>query len=1156
MTNRILRWNMQRSLVTMRSMTARVGARAKFCIASLAVFSLVLAAQPLVAQTMLSNFTGEVTDSSGAAIPKATITVTNQGTGAIRTAETDSTGGYRIEGVLVGNYSLKVEAPGFGSYEQTNIALTPELDKRVDVILQVGQVKQTVEVTTTVPVLQTDSAVISSSLPSNMYAETPLVTMSRGAIINEMLQWAPGTASGKSQYQFEGNRPDMLQTNTEGLQFYYISGTVAPSSISDVTAVLTNAPAEYARPETLNVTLKSGTNVLHGEYWRAFVNPCLNSVDTPFSRPARAPCVTSWRQFVDVGGPVVIPNVYDGRNKTFFFFTWAKPNSFNTELSPTPTLSYPSQAMQGGDFSHYPIPIYDPLTGAQFQYNGVLNIIPPNRINAVATNIINAFYKIPAVMYVGGSNNYVNNAQILQYRYRQDTDWAVKIDQNIKTKDVLSAFWQRNGVISDTEYPYYGNYFDTAGQDKVLNWASGIVWTHTFSPHIINELRVGVTRFNYPHCQLSTTNVAAGTFVDGAAFLQQFGIQGVPNVPNLCGMPQLSITNWQSTHNDNETLDLDTRWPGFENLSFVEGPHTFKVGASFTKLLQDGPASGPYFGSFNFTGAFTAKSGVASSGDGFADFLLGVPYTYSDYATRPIVAMREWEDGFFFQDDYKVNRKLTLNYGIRWDKYTVPYDKNGLYYNFDPTTLSIVVPDNHALQNVSPAWPSATFPVKLASQDNYPAKLINGSSSWQPRLGFAYMFTEKTVLRGGFGVYNGAQRFNSLQTTGPFAVTESYTNQLGTNASCMGVLYCFPNPFPTAVNLVSRATATGYAKNYHPAYSMNWNLTLERQFLPNWGVQATYRGVKNTQLLWSQNLNSVQASTTTFSQSELPYPNLQAINLVQNGGNSYYDAAYVQVNHPFANGAFMTLRYERQWSGGLPGPNFAIDESATTPEYAFNRDRDEGPDAAFPSQDFIWDYEWRLPFGRGQKYGSTVNRILDGFIGHWTVVGAVSWRSGWFFTPTLNGIDVGNIGNTSGRRPNVVPGCNPYSGAHFTVPSGGGNWFNTACFTTPPNGQLGNAGVNSLVGPGASQVELSPEKEFPFRVGHHEGAKLVIAANIDDLFNTNAFNVPSGVINSANAGAVNTPVGGQITGITYSRGINNDEGCCGRHFVINGRIIF
>ena len=929
-----------------------------------------------------------------------------------------------------------------------------------------------------------------------------------------MLQWAPGTASGKSQYQFEGNRADMLQTNVEGLQFYYISGTVAPSSIQDVTAVLTNAPAEYARPETVNATLKSGTNKIHAEYWRAFVNPCLNTTDTPFSRPARAPCVTSWRQFFDVGGPVLIPHVYDGRNKTFFFFTWAKPNSFNTELSPTPTLSYPSQAMQGGNFSQYPNIIYDPTTGQPFSGN----IIPPNRINPVATNIINAFYKIPPVQYVGGPNNYVNNVNILTYRYRQDTDWAVKIDQNIGSSNVISGFWQRNGVISDTEYPYYGNYFDTAGQDNVLNWASGLVWTHTFSPRIVNELRIGVTRFNYPHCQISPNNVAAGTFLYGASFLQQFGIQGI-NPPNLCGMPQIAISNWQSTHNDNETLDVDTRWPEFDNISFVMGPHTIKAGVSFTKLLQDGPASGPYFGSFNFTGLFTGNpnppAGAPASGDGFADFLLGLPATFSNYATRPIVAAREWEDGFFVQDDYKVNRKLTLNYGLRWDKYTVPYDKNGLYYNFDPKTLSIVVPDNHALQNVSPAWPSATFPVKLAGQDGYPAKLLNGSSSWQPRFGFAYMFTEKTVLRGGFGVYNGDQRFASLQTTGPFAVTESYTNQFA--ATSTGALYSMPNPFPTSVNLVSRATATGYAKNYHPAYSMNWNLTLEHQILPNWGIQATYRGVKNTQLLWSENLNSVQTSTSPFTQSELPYPNLQAINLIQNGGNSYYDAVYVQVNHPFAHGAFTTMRYEHQWSGGLPGPTFAVDQAVTTPEYAFNRNRNEGPDAAFPSQDFIWDFEWLLPFGRGQRFGNTINRVVNGVIGNWTVVGAVSWRSGWFFTPTLSGVDVGNIGNSSSRRPNVVPGCNPYASAHDKV---GGPWFNTACFTTPPAGQLGNAGVDSLVGPGAAQVELSPEKEFPFKVGHHEGAKFVLSANIDNLFNQNAFNVPSGVVNSPTGGVI------------------------------------
>jgi hypothetical protein len=1089
--------------------------------------------RPVAAQQS-SDVTGVVSDPSSAAIPNAAVTLTNEGTKSKRMATTDLTGTYRIDGVPVGIYDLQVEAKGFKVSVVNGISISLGQLVRVDVPLQMGVMTETVEVQGEGAVLQTDSAAVTTSLPSITYKELPVVSMTRGALIGEMLQWAPGTASGETLYQFSGNRADMLQTSMEGFQFNYISTTVGWNAVQDVTAITSNAPAEYARPATINATMRSGTNQLHGEYVRAFVNPCLNVVNTWFNRTKRAPCGTKWRQFYDVGGPVYIPHVYDGRNKTFFYFAWGRPNSFGANFPAIPG-SVPTLAMQAGDFSNYPKTIIDPTTGLPFAGN----IIPSNRISPVATAIIKQFYG-NTIGYAGGPNNFVNNRVLNAARIRKDTDYALKIDQNIRSKDILAFTYHHDYVLSnDTATdPIAGTpeALNTASAFLGGDWHFGVVETHTFSPRIVNQFSAGVARFVFQSVQINPANVASPTIVKGSTFLSNWGIQGINNVPNLSGMPLLNITNWGVTPNYDENTTWDTRYTVYDNLSIAKGKHTFKMGYSGLKLMTDSPEVGSYFGSFNWNGLF--------SGEPWADFLLGLPSTFSSFTNRPIVARRMWEHGVYFQDDFRVTSKLTLNYGLRLDRYTVPYDKNGLYYNFDPKTFSIVVPDQHALQSISPAWPTATFPVITAQQARFPSKLLNASNSFQPRFGFAYQLASKTVLRGGFGVYNGALRFGSLQTGGPFAITSSFINQKCATCS-KGALYSMPAPFPAAGPIAKETTATGYSLNYRPAYSMNWTATLERELKPTWNLQVSYHGVANRQLLWQQNLNAVQASATPYSQANLPFPGFGPINLIQNGGNSWYNGIEAKITHPWGKGLYSTAAYTEEWSGGLQGPLFAQDQAVTVPEYSFNKNRDYGPDPAYPTHDFIWTWVWQVPVGKGQRFARNSNRILNGIIGGWELAGSASWRSGWFFTPDVEGVDIGNIGVATGRRPNKVPGCNPYAGLRH---EGTGLWFNPACFTLPSAGQLGNAGMNSLEGPGAAQVNLSPYKVFPFNIGSHEGAKFQIGANITNILNQTAFAPP--------VADITNPLAGKIVSTTWSRGLFNDEGCCGRAIVVDMRLIF
>jgi len=1105
------------------------------------LFIAALVTAPVVsAQTMLTDFTGVVTDPSGAAIPDAAVTVTNERTNAQRTANTNSEGMYRIDGVTAGAYTLEVKVSGFKRFVQANIAVTPGLVKRLDVALQLGEVTESVEVTATVPVLQTDSATLSTGLPTPV-REKPVASMTRGALIGEQLIWAAGSAAG-GVYTFNGNRADNNQYNMEGLQFYFISSSVVNSAIDTVDAVVSNAPAEYARAVTVNATLKGGSNKFHGEFWAAFVNPRLNALRDPFSSPTlqRGPGVTSWREFATFSGPIK-------KDKIFFFYSWGRPNNFSSEVVGQ-NQSFPSLAMQSGDFSKFPATIIDPTTGNPFPGN----IIPAGRISSVSKNIMNQFMG-STVTYRGDPNGFRNNVQDLSGRYRRDQDHYAKVDYNVGTKDIVSGWFQTHKVISNFDR-WHGQIgsadaLHTSSQDDVWNMGIGFTHTHTFSPKIVNQLRFGGTRFVLTHNQLDGWQASANKVL-GKDFVSAWGLQGV-STPDFTGMPQVGISGWLRTYNDNQTGSADTRYSVYDNISVMRSRHTVKLGYAGVKLLEDGPASGLYFGGFNFSNTFTgtqvANAGVCTTGqvcgDAFADFLLGLPISQTRYQPRPVIARRKWEHGVFIQDDFHVNSKLTLNYGLRWDRYTVPYDKNGLYYNFDPKTLSIVVPDDHARQNINPAWPTQVFPVKLASEVGFPAKLINGNNSWQPRFGFAYRLTNKTVLRGGYGLYNGASRFVPLQAFGPYVISETFTNEVR-RGSATGALYAWPNAFPTSTNTATISTATGFSTDYKESRTHNYNFTIEHEVLPNWGLLATYRGTANRGLLWSRDLNAIPASGTPFSQSRRPYPQLSTLPFVENGGTSGYQGLEFRLTHPWIKGLYSSISFTTQWSGGLYPSFFAnADQVVFSPEYAFDRDRDKTAMAQdFPRYDLIVPYVWELPVGRGKRFANNANSILNGVIGNWSFSGAFSWRSGLAFTPTWSGVDFSNTGRVGGR-PDLVAGCDPYAGAKDVH----GLWFNPACFAQPAQGTNGNVQINSLNGPGAYIVLFNPWKEFPLNF-IREGTKIQIGANIVNLLNNPAYGLPTATINNVNAG--------KILATGSARALCCHDSVGQRKFVIDMKFIF
>jgi outer membrane receptor protein involved in Fe transport len=1101
-------------------------------------------------QVALGGLTGYITDSGGAAIADANVSVINEATQGRRVAPTNANGTFQVDGLQVGTYTVEIEHSGFKKYVQSGIPVTPGQIANVDVVLQLGAIAQTVDVKDVVPLLHTDSSSLTTHIPTVVYAEKPIVDQSRQNYLFDAVVWQPGSASGNGgYYSLAGNRISMQSASVEGLVNSVTYVRPPYIGIQETNTIYSNPPAEYARPANITATFKSGTNVVHGEWMRNYLNPCTNARNTPFSHPTLYPCPPSWRDQVAVGGPIYIPKVYDGRNKSFLFFAikrnpiWSA-NPVDKPLYPT-TESIPTIAMQGGDFSQYPKTIKDPTTGLPFPGN----VIPSNRITQMA-KVYAATYFGNKAIYSGGPNNFVNNAYYLGSRYSSAGDTKmVRFDQNVGVKGALSISFMHE-VNGSTIASQANPTPQTVTGELLKTWTPSLGYTYTFTPYIINQLRVGLYYFLLHDTLLSqqgrVTFYNQSTPVKGADVVQSYGLQGIAP-STLSGEPAISIASWPSipTGGTDESTNIDERATLSDNLSLQHGRHTFKVGYSALKQTGNGTSTnlaqppGPYFGAFTFNGTFT--------GDGWADFLLGLPSTSQRFTTRGDIGLNEWQHGVFAQDEFRVNSRLNLQLGLRYDIFEAPYDRNGLYYNFDPKTFSVVVPSAYAAQHVSAAWPSSTFPVITAAAAHFPSRLVNGSGQLAPRFGFAYRLTHTMVLRGGYGIYTGNLRYNYVQTNGPFAPVESYTNQ-ATPGVGSGALYSMPNPFP-AMGQANILTITGYNVHYHAPYTQNWNVSLERELPGNWGLSASYRGVHAVGLPYVTNLNAVQASTVPFSQSRLPYPKLGNINYIINGADDKYNAVIVQTQHPFTKGMYFVAAYtyshaytDAPTASSAVGFAGADDQAAYTPEYTFNVQRDWGRDSTNPAQDFIGSYVVELPFGHGKRFAGEANKVVNSVIGNWSFSGAVSWRSGWFFTPVLNGVDPGNIGNTASRRPNLVPGCDPYGGAQNIHAL----WFNPSCFTTAPNGQLGDVAPGSLTGPGAWTVIMNPFKDFPLD-SVREGMKLRFGAEIFNLFNHPVYGVPNTNLSS--------PTAGLITSIAPPRGSGNDYSGS-RSIIFTMRFIF
>jgi hypothetical protein len=1058
------------------------------------------------AQLLYGSLTGNVIDPTGAAIAGAKVEAVNAGTAAHTELVTDERGSYRFNNIQAGLYTITVSAKSFATFVETGIQVSNTEIRRVDVQLNISQTKSTVEVRADAVVLQADKADIEGQLTSQQITELP-ATGGEGKNYQRLEFLVPGAGVIASpEANSEAGNPMRAvtifmngvsstgnSTKMDGATISYpwlpvnVAYVPPPEAIQtvDINTNAFDAEQGAAGGIATNVTIKTGTNSLHGVAYENNQNQKLEAVNNYFSHPGRLGKNIFNNYGFALGGPIYIPKVVNGKNKLFFFldFMGTKRRAYAN----TPNLTLPTAAERTGDFSaanaSSGVQIYDPLTGnpdgsGRTVFPG--EQIPSTRINsasAIMTGLLPGLTR--PTLYTSnydayGGTQYNRNSWDYKVNYNPSDRQMIWGRYSFSPMNIVAPF-----VLGAAEGDVFGGGNPINSGGLVQTTAAG--FTDTLSPTLLLDANIGYTRQSIG----ANGDEAQGDF--GTQTLKIPGTNGVGT--NYQGIPAFQVTgsaNMGNTNTGSPFKFRDNQYTTAINLTKVKGAHNLRFGFEYDKYALNhfqpqGGTFGTARGSFAFDGTLTADKGVevpANPYNSWAQFLLGDP-SHTGKITQVLnpnsLRFSTWS--LYARDQWQATKNLTISYGLRWEYY--PIFSHGIYgaVRFDPTDGEVLIGGEGGVP-----WDTGATATK---------------KNFAPRFGVAYRLGSKTVVRSGFGITVDPDNMRNQRNAYPAIVNQDYTpansyqfvNYSGVansdGASQVTLADGIPTPsFPNISGGVLKPSTVASTTTYLPGaigatfpkdmnrgYYEAWNLFIQREITPSTVFQIGYAGTRGVNTIQAVNINGAPANGGNAGALLSQYNNGSSINDYEPWGKMTYNALQSQIRKSLGSSIF-GLNYT--FSKAINFANGDNGDASTYRVAPLSSSLDKQLAGFSRTQMFQAFYVYQLPVGHGHKY---LNHGAAGaIVGGWQLGGNLSRYSGLpFSVGTSAALNAPGQSNSANQINPVVS----IPGGHDAKTP----YFDGSAFANPPNGVLGSTGRDILIGPGLFNLDANISRIFSFKEG-------------------------------------------------------------------------
>ncbi|MDE3196361.1 MAG: TonB-dependent receptor [Acidobacteriota bacterium] len=1117
--------------------------------AILTCLAICAAAAPVYAQSYYGSLRGSIVDPNGGAIAAAKVTLTNEGTGAPRSAISNNAGEFVFSEVVPATYSVSVESPGFKKFDRKGVVVGTQQQVSADVKLEVGEVTESVEVTESAPLIEAATASQGQVLDNQKLSDLPNLGRNPFMMSKVAANVIPvGNPAYNRMEDQSGSSSISIAGGPVRGNNYLIDGVpitdsanraiIIPSleAVQEVKVQANTYDAEMARTGggMFNTLMKSGANDFHGSLYGHLRRTSWDA-NSFFNNAAGVPITDqpndTWA--ASFGGPVWIPKLYNGKNRTFFYLGYEHYDDIQSASS---VFAAPTAAQRVGDFSGTGSPIiYNPLSGAtRSPFPG--NVIPQSMLNPAGLAIAST-YEMPqftpasyGAIDITGSGRLP--ARAAQYTGKLDEDirswWRASLSYLRYFSLEPGNTWFRS--LSTPDGWRLQRRVDTTQLNNLI----------TINPTTVLTVRYGFNRFpNYSY------DVSQGYNLGGLGFAPSF----VSQIPVAkAQFPPISMTNLYSlgVQDNNSFVDLASNNFGANVAKYI-GRHSLKIGFDYRKIKAAGNDFNDAGGNYSFNGIFT-KSAPLSSGTGgadLADLLLGYPSSGNIYTSTKLYEFSNYY-GAYIQDDFRVTAKLTLNLGLRWEHESgLQENNNGIVVNFDGSAPNVLA------SNVTGLAPRGAI---VYATDAHPGAGNPYSNKWGPRFGVAYQLNSKTVLRGGFGVFFAPQyALGGPQATVGYNQTTTYIASTNNNVTPD---HSLTNPFPGGIfqpvgNSLGAATGLGQSftivdPNAKSPYVEQFSLDVQRELPFGLAAEVGFVGSKSSHLsLGSTNLNGnalnpallsmgtglTQQVANPFygnggvgvigtpkvqaSQLLLPYPTYGAINLQFNDNNkAVYDSMVMKLQKRLSNGLTLlsSLTWSRTWDESGGGVGNTLNSGAKGPQNPYNL----AAEYAFSNIDSPWrwstSFSYQLPFGEGKSF-LTNGKLVNYLAGGWSINGVSIFQTGFPLQISQATNYNASFGYAS-QRPNAT-GVSPVTTGSLEQRLRG--YINPAAFSLAPQFTFGNVGRTiDMRGPGQVNWDLSVFKDVLIR----EKLRAQFRCEALNAMNTPLFYGPNVIFGSSNFGKI------------------------------------